>query len=298
MVNQNKSYLYAAVTILLWATVASAFKMALHSLNYIQLMAIASFTSTFIFLSIIIVSKKFFKIFEIQPADYLRSLLLGFINPFCYYLALFKSYSLIPAQIAQPINYTWPIIFTLLSVIFLGKKINKMMIFGLMVSFLGVLLISSQGSLSGFKNINISGVAVAFVSACIWSVYWILNLKSKVDSLILLFLNFFFSSVYISILLIYTGNFHSIEMKSLFPAIYIGCFEMGISFVLWMKALQYAKSPAIIGNVSFIIPFLSLLLIHFVLKEDIYITTFAGLGFIIAGIIINKSGEIKSAEKI
>ena len=35
---------------------------------------------------------------------------LGLLNPVAYYLVLFKAYDLLPAQVAQPINYAWPIV--------------------------------------------------------------------------------------------------------------------------------------------------------------------------------------------
>ena len=34
----------------------------------------------------------------------------GFLNPFLYYIILFKAYSLLPAQEALSLNYTWPLV--------------------------------------------------------------------------------------------------------------------------------------------------------------------------------------------
>ena len=49
---------------------------------------------------------------------------LGLINPFLYYLVLFKAYDLLPAQEAQAINYTWALMLAFLSVIFLKQKLT------------------------------------------------------------------------------------------------------------------------------------------------------------------------------
>jgi drug/metabolite transporter (DMT)-like permease len=70
--------------------------------------------------------------------------------------------------------------------------------------------------------------------------------------------------------------------------IYVGLFEMGITFVLWLKALQLSESTARISNLIYITPFLSLVLIRFILKEHIFLTSVAGLVLIIVGIIIQK----------
>jgi drug/metabolite transporter (DMT)-like permease len=55
-----------------------------------------------------------------------------------------------------------------------------------------------------------------------------------------------------------------------------------------MKAMQLSASSAKIGNLVFLAPFLSLVFIRFILKETLYITTFIGLIFIIAGILIQQ----------
>ncbi len=40
--NQSRAYLFALLTVLSWSTVATAFKIALRELNYIQVLLIAN----------------------------------------------------------------------------------------------------------------------------------------------------------------------------------------------------------------------------------------------------------------
>jgi len=54
--------------------------------------------------------------------DYFYSSLLGFLNPFLYYIVLFKAYSMLPAQEAQALNYTWPLIVVILSIPLLNQR--------------------------------------------------------------------------------------------------------------------------------------------------------------------------------
>jgi uncharacterized membrane protein YwaF len=42
--------------------------------------------------------------------QYLNSAILGFLNPFFYYVILFKAYELLLAQEAQPLNQTWAVV--------------------------------------------------------------------------------------------------------------------------------------------------------------------------------------------
>jgi drug/metabolite transporter (DMT)-like permease len=61
---------------------------------------------------------------------------------------------------------------------------------------------------------------------------------------------------------------------------------MGITFLFWLKALQLAKTTDKVSNLVYFAPFLSLVFVHFILHEPVYITTMAGLLLIISGIFV------------
>jgi drug/metabolite transporter (DMT)-like permease len=71
-------------------------------------------------------------------------------------------------------------------------------------------------------------------------------------------------------------------------SIYIGIFEMGATFFVWLKALEYAENQAPVANLIYLSPFISLVFIHLVLGEKILATTIIGLFLILLGIIIQK----------
>ncbi|MDD3891484.1 MAG: DMT family transporter [Bacteroidales bacterium] len=295
MNSKNLSYLFAGLTILFWGTAASAFKLTLEHLTNVQLLAWASLSSTAILLLIILLTNKGKELRKLTWKQSLPSLYLGLINPFAYYLILFKAYELLPAQVAQPLNFIWPLVLVLLSVPLLGEKITAKGIVALLVSFIGVILISSEGNIT---NINIEsplGVFLALFSAVVWALYWILNLRNTgVDPTIRLFINFAFATVFAFALGVQLDGFWKINLPGLGGAFYVGCFEMGITFFLWLKALALAESKAKLGNIIYLVPFLSLILIHFLVREDIYWTTIAGLVVIVSSILYQQiSGSNK-----
>jgi drug/metabolite transporter (DMT)-like permease len=63
---------------------------------------------------------------------------------------------------------------------------------------------------------------------------------------------------------------------------------MGLAFILWLKAMKLAENTARIANLIFISPFLSLVLISVLLKEEILSSTLVGLCLIIAGLVIQQ----------
>jgi drug/metabolite transporter (DMT)-like permease len=288
MTNQGKAYIYASIAIFFWSTVASVFKIALNYLDYIQLLFFATWTSFLVYLLTAILQGKIKRIFNYSVHEVLRSAILGLLNPFIYYLVLFKAYSLLPAQVAQPLNMIWPIILVFLSIPFLGQKIAIKSFIALFISFTGVYLISSQGNPFSFKITEPFGVLLAVGSSLIWSFYWIFNVKDKREELPKLLLNFFFASIYISILIPFVTTIHFSQIKGVLLAIYAGFFEMGFSFLFWLRALKLSKTSDKISNLVYVAPFISLILIHIFVKENIYWTTISGLCLIVTGIIIEK----------
>jgi drug/metabolite transporter (DMT)-like permease len=291
MDRQNQAYSYAIVVVLIWATVASVFKITLQYMNFLHMTFFASIVSMLCFFVILLVENKFSHLKKLSGKDYLHSMLLGFLNPCLYYLVLFRAYSLLPAQIAQPLNYTWPIMLVLLSIPLLKQKIRFKSILAIVTSYLGVVIILTRGDVSTFAFLNVAGILLALGSTVIWSLFWIANIKDTRDEVVRLFMNFLFGVIYLSIIFLFSAQPIIPDNKGLLGATYVGLFEMGITFVLWLKALKLSKTTAQVSNLIYIAPFLSLVIINFVVGEKILFTTVIGLIFIICGIAIQRYND-------
>jgi drug/metabolite transporter (DMT)-like permease len=295
MDSTRKSYLYALAAILFWSTVPTAFKISLRELDILTMLTIASITSAIVLLIVILTSDKPALIMQSSRKDLFNSAILGFINPFLYYLILLKAYKLLPAQVAQPLNMIWPIILVFLSVPILGQKIERKSFIALFISFAGVYLISSRGTPFHFDGTDLTGILLATGSSVFWAFYFILNVRDKRDEAVKLFLNFLFGSLYLITAMIITGKWNeSVGLKGALGSVYIGIFEMGITFFFWLKALSLASTTAKISNLVYIAPFISLLFVNYFLNEHVYYTTPAGLILIIGGIIIQNRKKHKS----
>jgi drug/metabolite transporter (DMT)-like permease len=288
--NDKIAFLYASLAMLCWSTVAVAFKLALRSVSPTQLLLISNWVAWLVLVLQVIIRGKPRTCFRQTRKHVLTSMLLGFLNPFLYYLILFKAYSLLPAQVAQPINFIWPVILTLLSVPLLRQKLHFISLIALLISFIGVLVLSLQGNPHILKIKEPAGVLLALSSSVIWALYWIFNVRDERDDQIRLMTNFFFSSVYITLWSWMTGELTGIPRPGILPSFYSGLFEMGITFVLWIKALQYATTTARVSNLIYITPFISLIFIHYFLHERIYLTSLIGLLLIISGIMLQQYG--------
>jgi drug/metabolite transporter (DMT)-like permease len=288
MTDQKRAYLYALITILLWSTIASAFKISLRYLDYFQLLFLASAFSCVILFLILTLQGKSHMIKKISKQDMLNSAFLGFLNPFLYYLVLLKAYTLLKAQEAGTLNYIWPIILVLLSIPLLKQRIHWLSIIAILISFSGIVIISTEGKITTLEFREPLGVILAVGSSIFWALYWIFNMKDKRDEVIKLFLNFIFGTLYVTIAMLIFSGFGNITIKGLSGAFYIGLFEMGLTYVLWMKALKLSANTAVVSNLVYLSPFISLIFIRNVIGEKILISTFIGLFLIVAGIAIQQ----------
>ena len=291
----RKSYVYAGLAVLFWSTIPTVFKIGLGELDVLTMLALATFTSAIALFLILISEKKLSLLLVTTRRELIGSALLGFINPFVYYIILLKAYKLLPGQVAQPLNMIWPIILVFLSVPILKQRIPGKSFVALLTSFAGVYIISSQGHPFKPGSSDPLGVLLATGSSFFWALYFIFNVKDKRDESVKLFTNFLLASVFLLIACLVTGNTNPvISMKGFAASVYVGLFEMGITFFFWLRALQLAETSDKISNLVYLAPFISIIFLYFIIKEPVYYTTPAGLLLIISGIYIqnrkNKRG--------
>jgi drug/metabolite transporter (DMT)-like permease len=294
MINNKRAMTFALITVLLWSTVATAFKLSLRHMSPIELLLLATLFSTLVIGFIVYFQGKWSQLWQTTRKELALSVVLGFLSPFLYYLILFKAYDLLPAQQAQPINYTWAITLSLLAVPLLKQSINRWQWLALVISYIGVVVIATEGKPFSLEFTNGFGVFLALVSTVIWAIYWIFNTRDKRDPVVALFVNFLCSLPFIISYYLITEDLRAIPFEGVLGALYVGIFEMGICFVLWLMAMKLTDNTARISQLIFLSPFLSLVFIYFLLGETIKMGTYIGLVLIILGLIIQQRGN-KSA---
>lgn len=288
---EQRALIFALLAVLLWSTVATAFKLALETLSPRWLLALASVTS-WLFLTAYLVQQRRFRqalsAIKDSPLLFLRQ---GMINPLFYYLVLFQAYALLPAQQAQAINYTWALTLSVLAVPLLGQRLFGRDIIALALAYIGVLVIATEGQLLALNFTSVSGVLLALFSTLLWALYWIWNTATKQSPEVGLWCGFAWATpLTVLVALLWDGPqwLLSASSRSLMSALYVGLFEMGVTFLLWQKAMQETDRAAAIGSLIFLSPFFSLIFISQILGEAIHPATFVGLVLIIAGLLVQK----------
>jgi drug/metabolite transporter (DMT)-like permease len=284
----RKAYLFAILAVLFWSTSPTAFKLALGTQSVYQLLTGASLASTLVLGIIVLSGKRRHALSRITWKDAGFSALMGMLNPVAYYLILFRAYSILPAQVAQPLNMIWPIVLVLISIPVLQQKISWKSLMAMLLSFSGVVVVSMQDGTAGKDPENRLGVFLALSTSLIWAFYFLYNARGRTDPVVRLFLNFLFASVYLLAGGIFVSPFLPGSPEAWGTAVYVGIFEMGVTFVLWLMAIQAAPATDRISNLVYIAPFINLGLVHLILKEQIFGSTIFGILLLVSGILLQQ----------
>lgn len=287
--SERSALFFGLAAVLLWSTVATAFKLTLQQFSPIQMLLVASLVSVAVLLLVCAIKGTLKQLASTFLSNPWYFILLGMINPLGYYLILFKAYDLLPASQAQPLNYSWAITLTLMAAFFLGQKIRPQDWVACALGYFGVLVIATKGDLLALSFDSPLGVGLALLSTLLWAGYWILNTKNKADPILVVLLGFLVSLPFSTGLAWYEGlGWSQITGEGWLAVSYVGIFEMGITFVLWLTALKRTNNTAKVSNLIFLSPFISLILLSQIIGETIYPSTIIGLILILSGLAVQQ----------
>ena len=232
---------------------------------------------------------------RLPAREHLRALGLGLLNPLLYYLVLLAAYDRLPGQVAQPLNYTWAITFSLLAIPLLGQRLVRGELSAMLIAWVGVLLIATDGDPRSFATHDLLGVTLALASTFIWALYWIAAARDTRAPVPGLLLNFSYALPLTIAFAALSGSAPKLTIESIVAIVWVGLAEMAVSFVFWLIALQRARSAAAISSLIFVSPFLSLVLLSTVAGEAIRPSTPIGLAFIVAGMLAQQRLRARAA---
>jgi drug/metabolite transporter (DMT)-like permease len=289
MKTDKKAELYALAAILLWSTVATAFKKSLEMISAFDLLLLSCIWSVIVLAAVNFSKGLNLKSLKITKEEGFIYFLGALLNPVAYYLVLFYSYDLLPAQIAQPLNYTWPLMLVLLSIPILKKKPALIDGIALLICFAGIIIISLGGTSENLGPLSKKGIFLALFSSILWALYWLMGNRQPGQQEKRLFWNFLLALPVLFILKPFLSpGFPQLSAGVLLSTAWVGFFEMGITFIFWGLALKLASHPARISHLVYLSPFLSLFWISIILKEKIQMSTIAGLAVIVIGILLRE----------
>lgn len=294
---KNKAYVFALTASLLWGSSASIVKLLLKNLNNIQILLYVSLFASIALFIIVVFQKKLSIIKNYKIKDYLRFAYMGFIGVFMYYFFLYLALYYLKAQEAFIINYLWPIMIVVFAVPILGEKITIKKIIAIIISFIGVVIIATQGNIQQLHFAKPLGVIFAIIAAISYGLFSVLGKKQNDDKTTSMMFYYIFTFIYTFIAVMIFGFIPHVTALQLTGLLWMGLFTSGGAFLLWFLALKYGDTTKI-ANIAFLTPFFSLVYIYFLLHEKIQIYSIIGLIFICIGIFIQNRKSRQLTSKI
>jgi drug/metabolite transporter (DMT)-like permease len=284
--NERAALMYALAAVAAWSTVATGFKLGLRVMEPVQLLFLGTVISATLFAVLATVGGHW------RPSrrTCMEGARLGVLNPFLYYLVLFEAYERLPAQIAQPLNYTWAITLAVMAVPILGQPLTHRTVAGILIGYAGVLVLLSGGRFDAWPDLDWPGVALALASTVLWAGYWLTGTRSRLPPITLMAWSFLLATPLVAAACILGPGWPEATWQNLGYGTWVGLIEMGFAFLFWQRALRLTARAARIGQLVFLSPFLSLVLIGTVLGEDVKVTSIAGLAVIVAGLWVSRRG--------
>ncbi len=274
-----------------WSTVATGFKLGLRLVEPLQLLLLGTLISTLVFWCAALPGARY----RLPARSIGIAALAGAMNPCAYYVVLFEAYDRLPAQIAQPLNYTWAITLAVLAWPVLGQRLTPRTLSGILLSYAGVVILLTQGRLDTPPEVDWTGVALALGSTLIWASYWLMNARVSIDPIGLMAWSFTFGSLFVGALCLLGPGLPALSGEVAFYGLWVGLIEMGITFLIWQRALRSTQNAGRIGQLIFLAPFLSFVMIGTVLGETIHPTSLIGLAVIVAGLAVTRPAATGSA---
>lgn len=292
----KKEYIYAGISIFFWSTTATVTKLLLGGLNSMQVVLISSFFS-FAFLFLLCLFKGDLKdAKKYKFTDYIQMFGLGVLGIFIYHFFLYAGIDKMLASQAFIINYLWPIATVIFACIILKEKMTVRKIIAIAMSFLGVIIVTSNGNLLSVDKDTLIGAALCVIAALSYGLFSVLNKKKPYNKYFSMMFYYFASFVASLVYLLLFDRIPMLTSAEWLGLTFNGVFASAIPYLTWALALANGDT-ARISNLAYITPFLSLVWTALVLKEPIGIYSVLGLVVIILGIFVQLTDGSKKHVK-
>lgn len=288
----KKNYIFALVTVLIWATMATTVKVLLSDIPNLQALSISG---VFAFLFLLLLNVKTGKIKEMKRysvKEYGVMSGLGFIGLFLYSALYYYGIGQLSSQEACILNYLWPMMLVVFSCLILKERLTVMKGVAMLCSFFGIVILSVGNGGTTNGNATLGMLACIFAAAC-YGLFSVLNKKADFDQNIAMMAIWFTVAVCALVVGVMTEDWVPIRGLQWLGILWLGVVTDAVAYLLWALALKGVRDTAKIANLAYLTPFLSVLISAIFLKEKIELQALVALVLIVGGILLQNVYERK-----
>lgn len=281
----KKSYLYAIITVLIWATTPAVSKVLLTDIPDFQVLLICS-AIAFVFLAVLNAATGQMAVLRrYSSVDCLKMSALGFLGLFMYTSLFYYGLTQMTSQEASILNYLWPVMLVLFSCLILKEKMTLRKAAAMLCSFAGIIILISGKGADGGGNM-LHGAAACITAAACYGLFSVLNKKVNYNQNIAMMIIWLTTAVCAFISLSLTGSWVHVSGAQWLGLLWSGIAINALAYLLWALALSYADDTAYVANIAYLTPFLSVVISAVFLKERMHVSAVTALFLIVGGIML------------
>ncbi len=290
MIRSSKSYLASSwkplFAVFVWGLSFIATKRVLEELKPEMIVFVRQLLGiSFLFF----VVKKQKQNFAINLKDHKWVFILAFIA--CFHLWI----QITGLQWTSASNTGWiigitPVFMTILALIFFKEKLTKQQFSGIVISFIGLLLLVSKWNLASLDLINNKGDLLIIASSLTWAIYSLASKKATLNYSPVMTTLYLFVIVAIVISPFAVNSKNITDLINLtiggwIAILFLGVLCSGAAYVLWAQSLS-EMSASRVGAYLYIEPFITFFGSWILLNEEItFLMLISGL-IIISGVVL------------
>ncbi|MED1467530.1 DMT family transporter [Bacillus salipaludis] len=224
------------------------------------------------------------------------------LNTFLFFGLQTIGLNFLPGGLFSVLVYFQPVLIGLLGWLWLGERMSIIKITGLVVGFLGVAAVSSEGFTG---HVSILGIVLALATAIFWAigVIYVKKVSHRVDSLWMVGLQSLIGGIVLTGVGMVTEDWSSIVWngKYLFGLSYGSILGVAAAYILYFKLVNSGEATKV-ASFTFLVPLIAVLVGTVFLGEKFTYSLLVGLILIVISIyFVNHSGkkhELKTKEPI
>ena len=275
--------------LVMWGSFAAISKLVLYNIDSFQVQFYMFGVAVIIMTLILLAKGKMADLLTIQVTDLARLVLYG-VPSYLYYFLYLLALKLIPAVEASMLNYLFPIMVVLFAVPIHKEKLDNAKLFSILLGFLGMIIIITNGRFYNIRLTNLPGDLLAIGAAICWGIFSNLGKKNAIDSFISIYVYTVVSFFLAMVMMLAFSSFTVPSLPAGAGLLWLGMSNIVLSYFLWFKILK-SVPISMVANLSFITPFVTLLFIALLLGERISLIQLAGLLVIMLGIVLQSTGK-------
>ena len=285
-------YLEALFAVAVWGASFIATKIVLRDILPVTIVWLR-FSMGMVILGVVVVLRKQFSLLSKNEFPYFA--LLGFLGITFHQWLQSNALQTSEAGTTAWIVSTTPVFMALLGLLVLKEKLSWTMTAGILLAFVGVLLVVYDGDLRAIslRSFGKPGDILIMISAVNWAVVSVLSrrgLKTHPATLMMFYV-MSFGWLFTSILFFATGDISEINQLTFngwMGVAFLGVFCSGLAYIAWYDALQ-ALSTAQTGVFLYIEPLVAVIVAFLILGEAITAASLIGGAVIIFGVwLVNR----------